>query len=110
VGLGREERTKGWVRDRTADIFRIVQRVRAGAQTAPRFVDRIRDRCRRIGFLPYGGRPRDDLDPGLRKVPFERKAVIAYKVSGDVVEIISIFHGGRDYEAVYRRQPRTGET
>jgi toxin ParE1/3/4 len=92
------------------DIFRIVRRVSASPETARRFVDRIRDRCRRIGFLPYGGRPRDDLEPGLRTVPFERKAVIAYKVSGDVVEIISIFYGGRDYEALYRRQPRIGET
>jgi toxin ParE1/3/4 len=68
-----------------------------------RFLQRIRDRCRRIGETPLGGRPRDDLEPGLRTVPFERRAVIAYRVLEDVVEITNVFFGGRDYEALYTR-------
>jgi toxin ParE1/3/4 len=59
--------------------------------------------------VPLGGRPRDDLAAGLRTVPFERTAVIAYVVSGDLVEVINIFYGGRDYEAIYRRHPRIDE-
>jgi toxin ParE1/3/4 len=46
-------------------------------------------------------RPRDDLAPGLRTVPFERSAVIAYIVEGGAVQITNIFYGGRDYEALY---------
>ena len=64
------------------------------------FVQRLMARCRSIGNAPYGGRPRDDLEPGLRTIPFERRAVIAYVVS-DVVEITDVFYGGRDYEALY---------
>jgi toxin ParE1/3/4 len=86
-----------------ADIYRIVLRVSASPVTARRFVERIRERCRRIGVLPRAGRPRDDLFPGLRTVPFERKAVITYRVVEDHVEIVNVFYGGRDYEALYRR-------
>lgn len=57
-------------------------------------------RCRKIGDAPNGGRPRDDLEPGLRTVPFERTAIVAYRVT-DNVEITNVFYGGRDYEALY---------
>jgi toxin ParE1/3/4 len=70
--------------------------------TAERFVARIQARCERIGNVPFGGRPRDDLAPGLRTVPFEDRGVIAYIVRDDVVEIVDIFYGGRDYEVLYR--------
>ena len=58
-------------------------------------------RALRIGDAPHGGRSRDDLAPGLRTVPFEASAVIAYRV-GAAVEIANVFYGGRDYEALYR--------
>ncbi|MBY5624616.1 type II toxin-antitoxin system RelE/ParE family toxin [Rhizobium leguminosarum] len=65
------------------------------------FVKRVMTRCRKIGDAPNGGRPRDDLAPGLRTVPFEHSAVIAYHVT-DAVEIVNVFYGGRDYEALFR--------
>ncbi|NEK15062.1 type II toxin-antitoxin system RelE/ParE family toxin [Rhizobium leguminosarum] len=65
------------------------------------FVKRITARCRKIGDAPNGGRPRGDLVPGLRTVPFEHSAVIAYHVT-DAVEIVNVFYGGRDYEALFR--------
>lgn len=73
----------------------------ASIETAERFIARIKARCERIGDVPLGGRPRDDLSPGLRTVPFEDSAVIAYIVLEDRVEIVDIFYGGRDYEALY---------
>jgi toxin ParE1/3/4 len=42
------------------------------------------------------------LAAGLRTVPFEKSAVIAYVVDGERVQITNIFYGGRDYEALYR--------
>ena len=87
------------------DIFRAVIWVSQNRITAERFVARILARCRRIGDAPYGGRPREDLQPGLRTVPFEKTAVIAYLVF-DHVEIVNVFYGGRDYEALYlAREP-----
>ncbi|RWA73686.1 MAG: type II toxin-antitoxin system RelE/ParE family toxin [Mesorhizobium sp.] len=69
---------------------------------ATSFVDRMRDRCHSIGNAPRGGRRHDDIVPGLRIVPFEHSAVIAYVVEGDIVHIVNIFYGGRDYEALLR--------
>lgn len=66
------------------------------------FVQRIKDRCERIGDAPHGGRPRDDLEPGLRTVPFERSAMIVYRVERDRVRITNIFYGGQDFEALFR--------
>jgi toxin ParE1/3/4 len=66
------------------------------------FVSRILQRCRRIGNVPHGGQPRDDLMAGMRTVPFEDSAVITYFVT-DKAEIVNIFHGGRDYDAFYQK-------
>ncbi|EMS96056.1 hypothetical protein H009_19437 [Agrobacterium tumefaciens str. Cherry 2E-2-2] len=67
---------------------------------ATRYVERIMARCRKIGDAPRGGRSRDDLYRGLRTVPFERSAIIAYVVT-EAVEITNIFHSREDYEALY---------
>jgi toxin ParE1/3/4 len=88
-----------------ADIYKYVRQLSQSAEVARNFTLRIRDRCKRIGDAPHGGRPRDDLETGLRTVPFEKSAVIAYKVENDRVRIINIFSGGRDFEALYRGAP-----
>lgn len=69
--------------------------------TSVKFVRRIMERAESILDAPLGGRLRDDLSPGLRTVPFEKVAVIAYRV-GEKVEIVGVFYDGRDYEALYR--------
>jgi toxin ParE1/3/4 len=73
-------------------------------------VTRIIERCQRIGIVPHGGRSRDDLAAGLRTVPFERRAVIDYRVTDEIVEITNVFYGGRDYEALYRGRPAEDDT
>jgi toxin ParE1/3/4 len=45
---------------------------------------------------------RDDISLGLRTVPFEHSAVIAYAIESDAVLIVNIFYGGRDYETLMR--------
>jgi toxin ParE1/3/4 len=88
--------------DDLADIFAFVLKLSQNVATAKGYVQRIKARCESIGNAPEGGRPRDDLETGLRTVPFEKRAVIAYKVERDCVRISNIFYGGRDYEALYR--------
>lgn len=81
-------------------IYRAIAEASQSVAVATGFVERIMARCRRIGDVPNGGRPRDDLEPGLRMVPFEHTAMIAYRVTNRV-EIINVFYGGRDYESLY---------
>jgi toxin ParE1/3/4 len=83
------------------EIYHYIAEQSGYPEQARRFVERIRIRCEGIGNVPHGGRPRDDLAPGLRTVPFERSAVIAYLVDDEVVRVTNIFYGGRDYEALY---------
>lgn len=66
------------------------------------FIRRIRIRCEKIGLAPDGGMPRPDLGETIRLAPFEKSAVIAYRVHDDAVEVVNIFYGGRDYEALMR--------
>ncbi|MBS9478224.1 type II toxin-antitoxin system RelE/ParE family toxin [Ancylobacter radicis] len=97
--------------DVSASLENIVQFILingGGIDAAERFIARIRARCERIGDVPFGGRPRDDLFPGLRTVPFEDSAVIAYVVRDEQVAILDVFYGGRDYEALYRDEAAPG--
>ena len=69
-------------------------------ETAIAFTNRIERRCYKIGDAPNGGAPRPDLGKDIRLVPFEKSAVIIYRATEDAVEIVSVFYGGRDYEAI----------
>ncbi|WP_181181690.1 type II toxin-antitoxin system RelE/ParE family toxin [Mesorhizobium sp. B3-1-6] len=89
-------------RDDLANIFRHIVEASGNPHVALKFVLRIEDRCQNIGNAPRGGRTRDDIVLGLRTVPFEHSAVIIYVVESDVVRIINIFYGGRDYETLIR--------
>lgn len=64
------------------------------------YMDRLRRGCLALGDAPGKGWPRDDLAPGLRVAHFESSVLIAYRVAGDQVEIVSLFRRGRDYDAI----------
>jgi toxin ParE1/3/4 len=89
-----------------AAIYDYIARVGGSHGTAIGFVRRIKARCQRIGNVPMGGIARDDLRAGLRTVPFEHSAVIAYVVEDNQVSVTNVFYGGRDYEALYRGAAR----
>jgi toxin ParE1/3/4 len=86
-------------------IARAIWRASRSRDRARRYIARVMERCRHIATLPHAGRPRPDLAPGLRTVPFERRLAIVYRVlEPEVVEITNVFHGARDYAALYRGQ------
>jgi len=87
-----------------AEIHAWIVDAGGASATAAAFVARIVAFCEKIGSMAHAGRLRDDLWPGLRTFPFEKRTVIAYRLAGDRVEIVNIFHGGRDYEALYRER------
>lgn len=71
---------------------------------ARRRVERIRTFVRGLKNTPHRGTRRDDLRPGLRIVPFERHAAIAFEIDAEsrTVTVLRVFYGGQDYEAVMR--------
>lgn len=94
--------------DDLESIYRFILELSGDATIARAYTSRIRERCRRIGAVPHGGTPRDNLAAGIRTVSFERRAVIAYRTSEERVEITNIFYGGRDFEAIYRDRNEDG--
>lgn len=66
---------------------------------AERIIDQIVDYCEGLAMFPIRGTVRDDVRPGLRTTSYKKRTVIAFAVIGDVVSIIGVFHGGRDYES-----------
>ena len=82
-------------------IFEYVREVSGSVSIAQAYTKRIKARCDRIGDIPLGGRPRNDLAKGLRTVAFERSVIIAYRVTAECVVISNIFYGWRDYEALF---------
>ncbi len=84
-------------------LFNYVLETSFDVVTAARFSDRLFERCQKIGNAPFAGVSRDDLGPGIRVVPFERKAVILYVVHDQTVWITNIFSGRRDYAALLRQ-------
>jgi plasmid stabilization system protein ParE len=71
---------------------------RAGTTIASNYVGRLRAFLEGFEAFPERGMRRDDISPGLRLVGFRRKATIAFRVQGDRVTILRIYHGGRNIE------------
>jgi toxin ParE1/3/4 len=74
-------------------------------QRAFRFVQRIRSACDHLVRFPESGRAREDLAPGLRTFAFERRLVIAYRVTGEAVEVVRVFYGGRNMAVLLIAEP-----
>jgi toxin ParE1/3/4 len=89
-------------RPRAAEDLEVIYRFIA--QDSPvrafSFIERIQKRCDLLRDSPEQGRARPDLRPNLRIVPYGRSVVIAYQIAENSVEIVRIFYGGQDYEAI----------
>jgi toxin ParE1/3/4 len=70
---------------------------RFGAKSASEYTERIHSYCLRLGEFPELGRNRDDLEPGLRVLGFERRVLIAYVIQDAAVSIVRILYGGRRF-------------
>lgn len=82
-----------------AEIYRR-RAEREGFASASELVSAIQDRCEGLASFSERGTPRPEVGPGVRSIPFRRKAVIAYLVRPAAVVIIGIIYGGRDMAAL----------
>ena len=86
------------------DIFDWIVSESGYPPIAEKLADRIYDACESLVEFPLKGRSRNDLKQGVRTLPFEHTAVITYRVLSDEVEVLNIFYGGRDWEAIVANQ------
>ena len=91
------------------ELFELYEYIAAetGRDRAGGFIDRLEASCLSLGGFPEMGRKAGDLGPGFRLHPFERRAVIIYRVTPEAVEILGIYYGGRDLAAL--SAPPAGE-
>ena len=83
--------------------------IRSGFESrADAYIERIVDYCLGLDLFPERGTARDDLLPGLRLLGFERRATIAFVITGDTVLIEGIYYGGQDVDAKFRDDPSEG--
>ncbi len=82
------------------DIWCYIATESGSFETADRFVESLTRRFYLLASNPYIGRNRDDLRPGLRSFTVS-KYVIIYRIDGDDVLILHVFHGSRDIESLF---------
>ena len=87
-----------------ADLIELYEYIadKAGTKIAGGYIDRIEAACLSLEHFPERGTWRDDIEPGLRLLGFERRATIVFRVLKSEVTIVCIFYGGRDVEALLR--------
>jgi toxin ParE1/3/4 len=70
---------------------------------ADRFIDAIEKECQKLADSPFVlGRNCEGLHPELRRHNFKRYAII-YRPVSDGIELVGVFQGGRDLEAMFER-------
>lgn len=87
-------------RDDLNEIFEYIAE-HDGPERAITYVERIEKACMSLQTLPSRGRPREDIRPGLRVMGFERRVLIAFRVSSNTVAILRILYGGRSVERAF---------
>lgn len=71
-------------------------------RTADRYRARVLAGAEQLGSVPEGGRPRNDISPGLRMWVVERRLLNFYRVVGSRVRIVRVIDGRRDYLRLLR--------
>lgn len=71
---------------------------------ARRFVAKLRDQCRRIGYSPLGYVCREDLAPALRMAP-QGNYIVFFRVLNDMVRIERVLHAARDLPRFFVDKP-----
>jgi toxin ParE1/3/4 len=87
-----------WLADARRDLINLYDWIadQANSDTAFSYTSRIESHAAKLAEFPRIGTPRDDLAAGMRTITYRRRTVIAYQIVGDDVEVLRIFHGGRE--------------
>ena len=80
------------------DIFSLI--AADNPRRAGSYVAEIQTACENLCGTAMIGMARPDLQPDLRILPLWRRVIVAYRIMPDQIEILRVFTGGRDYEAI----------
>jgi len=67
------------------------------------YMQRLKSKCQELEIYPIRDQLRSDLVEGVRIYPLDNKAVAAFFVNETdlTVQVLNVFYGGRDYEALF---------
>ena len=84
-----------------ADLLHIGQTIKQDSPIrAASFVAELYDRCQCLGMMPRAFPLLPDWEErGIRRRP-HGDYLIFYRIADDVVEVLHVLHGARDYEAI----------
>lgn len=89
--------------EQLAPLYRYIATA-ASPETAERYTNAIVTYCQTLERFPHRGNRRDDRRSGLRITNYKKRTVIAFDVDEELVSIIGVFYGGRDYAAVLQSE------
>lgn len=78
------------------DLYRYIAAA-ASPETAARYTEALISHCEKLVTLPERGTRRDEIRRGLRITHYRKRTSIAFTVRPDRIEILGVFHAGRDY-------------
>lgn len=85
-------------------IFDYVADASGSAEIARRFAAAIVAQCYKLARLPSTlGRPRPELRPDLRSMPFRGYVIFFRYLEGGVLELVHIIEGHRDVDNVFAK-------
>ena len=76
----------------------------ASPEIAAKYTEEIVRECESLRTLPHRGTRRDNIRAGLRTIEFRRRVTIAFAIAGNVVTILGVFYGGRDFEKIFEEE------
>jgi toxin ParE1/3/4 len=83
------------------DVLHVWIAAEAGFAIANGYHDRLQARIEALSEFPNRGTPRDDLIPGLRTLTFERRFIIAYRVTARDVHVLRVISGQRELAPLF---------
>ncbi len=85
-----------------ADIYEYITEMSGLPEVAWAYIEKLRQKCHRLRTAPLIGQQRNDLRKNLRIIAIDQNAIAAFEVIEDkqIVTILNISYGGRDYEAI----------
>ena len=93
-----------WQPEARSDLYAISDWIaeRAGIDTALAYAARIEAFVARLEHFPNRGTARVSMPKGVRTVTFERRVIVAYRVEGSLVRILSLIGTARDFRHVLK--------
>ncbi len=84
------------------DIYEYITEKSGLPEVAWAYIEKLRQKCHDLKTIPLIGQQRDDLRKNLRIVAIDKDAIAAFEANEDkqIVTILNIFYGGRDYEVI----------